>query len=129
MKCSEANQGFCYPQGEEMWLLQRICEKDRPFHPLPSDFKDFKRGFSFTYFISGIVKNAFAAGKLVGGLGADFALYKEPHGGYSTTPLERCGHYDRPSVQLVAICRFVEDAKANIKQDLEHMPDLHAISP
>ncbi|WP_233590502.1 hypothetical protein [Legionella qingyii] len=30
-------------QGEEMWLLQRICEENRPFDPLPLHFNEFRR--------------------------------------------------------------------------------------
>lgn len=30
-------------QGEEVWLLQRICEENRPFYPLDKKHKDFKR--------------------------------------------------------------------------------------
>ncbi|HEE0199477.1 TPA: lpg1692 family Dot/Icm T4SS effector, partial [Legionella pneumophila] len=68
-------------QGEEMWLLERICEEGRPFHPLPADFKEFKRGFTFYNWITNKVESAFAGGKLAVGLGSDFALYKGRLGG------------------------------------------------
>ncbi len=37
-------KGVGKAQGEEMWLLQRICEEGRPFDPLPANFDNFKRG-------------------------------------------------------------------------------------
>ncbi len=107
-------------QGEEMWLLQRICEKDRQFYPLPGNFKGFKRGVMF--YESTLDKEVSAVSEskqLITGLGSNFALYK------GTTSRERhaCAGSVRQwggrsalltSMDLIAISRLVEDAKANI---------------
>ena len=63
-------------QGEEMWLLQRICEKDRPFYPLPTNFNGFKRTVMFYDSTLNKEVSAVADGKTCFGLGPDFALFK-----------------------------------------------------
>ncbi|HAT8178597.1 TPA: hypothetical protein JA361_03780 [Legionella pneumophila] len=115
-------QGVGNTQGEEMWLLERICEEDHPFHPLPTDFKDFKRGITFYNWKTDKVESAFTSGKLAVGLGSDFALYKGAGG--SGSPVALPGPA-RDRADVVAVCRLVEDAKANIiEQGQEQVPDL-----
>ncbi len=121
-------------QGEEMWILQRICE-EKPFYPLPTNFNDFKRGVAFYNFLSS--KDEFAVadcGKLVSGLGLDFGLYK----GEAFRPPGKCGHRfayacaspgDGVSLGLVAVLRLVKDAKANIIElEQEQSSDLEESS-
>ena len=110
-------EGVGKAQGEEMWLLQRVCEENRPFYPPPTHFKGFKRGFVFYNFDSENEEFIFNDGKLAAGLGSDFSLYKGrvrvARGSYG------CGGAD--AADLIAVFRLVEDAKANIvtlKQEL-----------
>ncbi len=69
-------KGVGKTQGEEMWLLQRICEKDLRFHPLPTNFDNFKRGMKIYNLINPNNQDVFQDGKLVVDLGLNFALYK-----------------------------------------------------
>ncbi len=119
-------------QGEEMWILQRICE-EKLFYPFHTNFNDFKRGSAFYNPSSG--KREFVAvdGKLVVGLGSDFGLYKglASSGGCGGGNL--CA-YKLYSIDLVVVLRLVEDAKANIIElEQEQSPDLkensNTISP
>ncbi|HAT9776951.1 TPA: hypothetical protein JBD69_13170, partial [Legionella pneumophila subsp. pneumophila] len=57
-------EGVGIAQGAEMWLLERICEEGRPFHPLPAEFRDFKRGITFYNWNTDKVESAFTGGKL-----------------------------------------------------------------
>ncbi len=117
-------------QGEEMWVLQRICE-DKPFYPFHTNFNDFKRGVAFHNFL--YVKDEFVVadcGKLVIGLGSDFALYKAD--GVSRawpSGRGRTGSAREARVDLIAVLRLVKDAKANIIElDQEQSPDLEESS-
>lgn len=107
-------EGVGKAQGEEMWLLERLCEKDRPFYPLPLNFKDFKRGFAFYNWDTSLDEAAFTLGKLVVGLGSDFSLYKGPGGRPACLRAPRAAAGPRLVLDLFAVCRLVEDAKANI---------------
>ncbi|MDR3441460.1 MAG: hypothetical protein P4L65_00410 [Legionella sp.] len=99
-----------------MWLLQRYCEANRPFYPLP-DFKasPFQRGFNVYNFVSGRNENVLAAGLLLGGFGSDFGIYKGSRAcsgsgdGVGAARVLRGVDFD-----LVAVSRLVEDAKANV---------------
>jgi hypothetical protein len=115
-------EGVGKAQGEEMWLLQRICEKGQPFYPLPQDFNEFKRGVEFYNWGTYKEEPALSVGKLVGGLGSDFALYR----GWASSGGSRSslgvGLLSWPLIDLIAICLLVELAKANIielKQESE----------
>lgn len=110
-------EGVGKAQGEEMWLLQRICEKGRPFHPFPVNFNDFKREATFYNFHSGKEEFVFVDGKLVVGLGSDFALYKAWRA--RARAVQAAG---AAMVDLIAAWRFIEDAKANIIE-LEQVPE------
>lgn len=101
-------------QGEEMWLLQRICEENRPFYPLNINHKDFirccmiekynanKGGYEkISVFDRGVVKIS------------DLAIYKAPRGGAGrgvAGRVARCAGL----VDLVAICWLIENAKENV---------------
>ena len=103
-------------QGEEMWLLERICEKDRTFYPLPKHFNNFNRdGFAFYYWAKAVDCAAFSDGELHSGLSSDFALYKVG-GGWQVMAGAgvRAPALAGLRVDLIAVCRLVEDAKANI---------------
>ena len=108
-------------QGEEMWILQRICE-DKPFYPFYTNFNDFKRGVAFHNFMSDEDELALTNGKLVIGLGSDFALYKGggPRVAVGDSKWRRgaAGWCDngpvRTSADLVAVLQLVKNAKANI---------------
>ncbi len=122
----KANNYWCTvvgkAQGEEMWLLQRICEKNRPFNPLPANFDNFKRGVTIFNFKTGD-EDVFVNGKLVVDFGLKFAIFKDGGG------LTYCGmRVDRlvqsPSRELIAICCLIESAKADVieceqEQDLQ----------
>ncbi len=110
-------------QGEEMWILQRICE-EKPFYPFPANFNDFKRGIAFYNFDSEKDEFAIVDGKLVAGLGSDFGLYKgRGRGRGCPAGTEWEGHL--AALDLVPVFQLVKDAKANIIE-LEHeqSPDL-----
>ncbi len=113
-------------QGEEMWVLQRICE-EKPFYPFHANFSDFKRGTAFYNSLS--EKNEFAVadcGKLVIGLGSDFAIYKALPRRYGCCRASaHAGIGLSVVVDLIAALRLVKDAKANIIElDHEPSPDL-----
>lgn len=103
-------------QGEEIWLLQKICEKNRPFYHLDKKHKGFNRGCMVeTYnankgkyemvsiFEKGVIK--------ISGV----TLYK-------VWPAARASHLhpgkgiDAMAAisDLVAICWLIENAKANV---------------
>lgn len=101
-------EGVGKAQGEEMWLLQRICEENRPFHPLPEHFKEFKRAVTFYDWMADKKESGFAVGKLVVGLGSDSALYK----GWCDNPVWASFSSAYVSMMdLIAVCQLVEDAK------------------
>ncbi len=103
-------------QGEEMWLLQRVCEKDRPFHPLPTNFDNFKRGVRICNYVTGSNENVFVKGKLVVDFGLNFAIYKAC--GKIACRRSLAGDHSiagwRVPLDLVAICWLVESAKADV---------------
>ncbi len=76
----KANHYWCTvvgkAQGEEMWLLQRFCEKDRPFYPLPANFDNFKRGVAIYNFTTKSYEDVLRDGKLHVNFGLKFAIYK-----------------------------------------------------
>lgn len=115
-------------QGEVMWVLQRICEKDRPFYPLPLNFNGFKRGFAFDNWITN--KDdvlVFSNGKLDDGLGKDFCLYKGPSalGGMAACRRGLAGwRHSTRRADLIAVCRLVESAKANVVEEFKPNQDL-----
>lgn len=128
-------EGVGKTQGEEMWLLQRICEKNRPFYPLPDHFNGFVRALEFYNWSNpaGRKESVFAGGKLVVGLSSDFALYKGRLAGRAAR-----GWGWRPGVgwtgtlllDLIAVCCLVEDAKAKIiEPEQEQVPDLRMSGP
>lgn len=97
-------------QGEEMWVLERICEKNRPFYPLPPNFNHFKREIAFYNWVTNKEESVFIAGRLTDGLGADFALYKG-----ELTSAERVDTgLGEADADLVAVCRLVEDAQVQL---------------
>lgn len=104
-------EGVGKAQGEEMWLLQRICE-NRPFCSPPTDFKGFKRGFGFYYAIT--LELVFNNGKLDETLGSVFALCKGRFD-HATANIGIIGQFRSwITPDLIAVLQLVEDAKANI---------------
>lgn len=105
-----------HAQKEVMWLLQRYCEENRLFFPLP-DFKSspFRRSLQIVHWVSDRVEDVYSSGHFVEGFGSDFAVYKggigpRAPGGWS--PTQRVvGEWRR---DLIAVSRLVEDAKANV---------------
>ncbi len=106
-------------QGEEMWLLQRICEEGRPFDPLPANFDNFKRGVIINNM------NLLQDNRLVDDLGLDFALDK---GGWDCAEDHEHSSDDYAAKDLFAICWLVESAKANVNE-CEQEQDLQPQSP
>ncbi len=115
-------------QGEEMWILQRICE-EKSLYSFHTNFDDFKRGIAFHNFDSGKDEFAIVDGKLVSGLGLDFGLYKaaiskDVQAEASDSP-PRGGFV----IGLVAVLKLVKDAKATIIElQQEQSPDLEESS-
>ena len=109
-----SREGVGGAQRNVIWLLQRICEKDRPFYPLP-DFKasPFRRGFDIFNYVTGRNESVFSGSRLLAGLGSEFGICKAGGGGAGWR-LERRGGGVGALVDLVAVCRLVEDAKANV---------------
>ena len=107
-------EGVGNAQGEEMWLLQRICEERRPFYPLPTDFNGFKRGFTFYNWISCEKESVVVAGRIITELGSHFALCKARSDAVCT----ELPSFEGIGADLVAVCWLVEDAKAHINQSL-----------
>lgn len=116
---TEANTSWCKDvggaQGEEMWLLQRICEKNLPLDPLPKDFNKFLRDSVFYSVASNQSEAIFSQGELIAGLGSEFALYKGCMG-----VARQLRDLDNELVvkpfDLIAVFRYVKDAKKNIPQ-------------
>ncbi len=104
-------------QVKEIWLLQRICEKDRPFYPLPANFDKFKRGVLVFDHGRSFENPVFVNSKLVvDSLGSDGAIFKfkgkfagRGYPGYDAT-----GGADAVMADLVAVCQLVESAKENV---------------
>jgi hypothetical protein len=115
-------------QGEVIWVLQRICEKDRPFYPLPEHFNGFKREFTFDNWNPGKRGGlVFFNGKLDDGLGRDFCLYK---GAWrASCALAGCGGVAVGALldsfaELIAVCWLVKSAKANVVEEFKPNQDL-----
>lgn len=103
-------------QGVEMWVLQRLCEKDQEFAP-PPDRHRFIREVTFYNKQMTRFEPVLIAGKLVAGLGTDFTLCKGALLHASAQYLRDVARYSpRPaaSTDLVAICRLVEESKTHI---------------
>ena len=114
-------------QGEEMWLLQRICEEGRPFLPLPANFDNFKRGVRYNSAINS-QEDLLQDGKLADELGLSFAIEKG-RGDFACSHGE--GHKPILKSDLMAICWLVESAKANVieceqEQDLQSQSSYNA---
>ena len=64
-------------QRQVLWLLARICERNRPFYPLP-DFSasPFQRGFVIYNWRTRQNETVFVSGRLVDDLGRGFTIYK-----------------------------------------------------
>ena len=98
-------------QGEEMWLLQRICEENQRFYPLPQNVDAFKRGFGCYNFISQTHESVFNNGKLTENLGRSFALYKANDKLRRQTEAMVVSNRSNVSANLISVCLLVEDAK------------------
>ncbi len=119
----KANNYWCTvvgeAQGEEVWLLQRLCEEGRPFLPLPANFDNFKRGVRIYNSATHSEEDLLLDGKLVVDFGLSFALYKG-----AGRPSGRSGAGLGRFADLIATCCLVESAKANVieceqEQDLQ----------
>ena len=108
-------------QREVMWLLQRLCEKGRPFYPLP-DFQtsSFRRGLSFFNFVMRKEESVLnQKGLVAAGLGSNFALYKDAMGWGAEAARRMLGR-PLPESDLVAISRLIEWAKAiNAEEEMQ----------
>ncbi len=116
-------------QGEEMWLLQRICEEGRPFYPLPASFDNFKRGVKVYNLGTERNEDLLLDGKLVDGFGLKFAICKTGE----KTAFEGCNpsSVGAGSKDLIALCWLVGRAKANVieceqEQDLQPQSSYNA---
>ncbi|MFT4058023.1 MAG: hypothetical protein QM652_00580 [Legionella sp.] len=120
---SHWREGVGNAQRKIVWLLQRLCERNRSFYPILAQFDDFNREVK-----SGLETKEVAAvveGKIIAGLGSTFALYKSE----GITMARRCRWpgYSHLLVDLVVVWRLIDDAKANImKQSHESKLDFQA---
>ncbi len=130
----KANNYWCKnvgkAQGEEMWLLQRICVEYHPICPLPPNFDNFKRGvriYNHTPYLHTTPNDVLLDGKLVIDLGLNFAIYKGRNGAgfHSDGGFAVMSAVD---MDLIAICCLVESAKANVIE-CEQEQDLQSQSP
>ena len=115
-KDDEGDNAWCELVGQAerkvMWLLQRICEENRPFFPLLTNFKTspFLRGFNIFNYLTHGRECVFSGGHLVVDFGSSFGIYKgrSPCG----APLRGC--WPSGGRDLLAVSRLVESAKANV---------------
>ena len=115
-KDDEGDNAWCELVGQAerkvMWLLQRICEENRPFFPLLTNFKTspFLREFNIFNYLTGGLEPVFSGGHLVVDFGSSFGIYKgrSPCG----APLRGC--WPSGGRDLLAVSRLVESAKANV---------------
>jgi len=115
-------------QGEEMWLLQRLCEAARPFHPLDKTRQVFNRGHSFYNSNTNTYKSAFDKGIIQCSViykGGNWkALEPFGAGGALGSP------YTHIAADLIALCWFIEKAKAKvIELKLEQEERMNCESP
>ncbi len=131
-------KGVGKAQGEVMWLLQCLCEKDRPSGPLPVYFDNFTVKRYYEYDNDEDKIHIFLEdGKLDVGLGSVFAIckggdredpFKDPFI-LSTAPDE--SDKDEIVLDMIALCRLVESAKAEVieceqDQDLQSQSSFNA---
>ncbi|MCX7115860.1 MAG: hypothetical protein NTW08_08155 [Gammaproteobacteria bacterium] len=101
-------------QKEVLWLLQRFCEPNRPFYPLP-DFNasPFRRSFAIENWRSGSqFELVFSGGRFNGDFESSLvSVYKgdELAGGKGVLAVVGCGGLD-----FAASLRLIEDGKANV---------------
>ena len=102
-------------QRNVMWLLQRYCEENRPFYPLP-DFKasPFRRGFNIYNFDTRKDETMLVAGALFVGFGSNFGIYKTWHRGTCARRLAAESCVAAAAIGLIAAAWLVKDAKANV---------------
>ena len=125
-KDDEGDNAWCELVGQAerkvMWLLQRICEENRPFFPLLTNFKTspFLRGFNIFNYLTGGRECVFSGGHLVVDFGSSFGIYKdctEPRrnvaGGWRGR-LPCAAMVEVGCCDLLAVSRLVESAKANV---------------
>ncbi len=109
-------KGVGHAQRAVMWVLQRLCEESPPFHPLPDNFDNFKRGVTIHNWVLGKEENLLIAGKLVDSLGTAYAIYKA--GACPPLHVHMRAVGSCPSTgfifDLIAICCLVESAKAKV---------------
>ncbi|MFT4059711.1 MAG: hypothetical protein QM652_09200 [Legionella sp.] len=124
-------EGVGNAQRKLMWLLQRIYEKNRPFYPIPTQFNDFNRDFRFGNFNGAKEESAVVSGKIIGALGVKFGLYKAWEQAPAEHVLSLLGRLAAGAalVDLVAVFRLIDDAKANIMElSHESKPDVQSRS-
>lgn len=136
LQYDEGGNAWCELVGQAerkvMWLLQRICEKNRYFLPqLLTHFKasTFLRGFNIsnltnnqTVFSDGHLITVFSGGHLIVDLGSKFGIYKGGGDAAVTREASRLAGASGElmacaiSFDLVAVSWFVESAKANVAE-------------
>lgn len=101
-------------QGEEIWLLQRLCEEDKPFYPLtPKIFANFKRRKCMIYDYGPNNIESVFDGNVINI--SDVAIYKaggQRAGGARAVRPGRVGGVG--IADFIAICWLIEDALANV---------------
>ncbi len=125
-QCRDGDDYWCTGVGgaqrQVLWVLQRLCEPDRPSFPLP-DFNasPFQRSFKIYNYVSD-EKSVCLAGRLVNALGRAFAVFKggclQPRGVSVAPCRSRVG---LGLVDLVAVNWLIEDAKTRVR---EFKPDM-----
>lgn len=122
-------------QKEVMWLLQRYCEENRPFIPLP-DFKSspFQRSVQINLqpdpSLEDNYEDVYRSGHFIDGLASDFVICKLGHPRARVLSSEPSPFFMLVSpYDLVAVHRLIEDAKANViefklEEDLSQRPSI-----
>jgi hypothetical protein len=100
-------------QRQVFWLLQRFCEKNRPFYPLPNFYASpFLRSFIIFNWLTMREEPVFSGGSLAAGFGSEFAIYKG--GGPGLCMPGGGGGRPLHARDLVAVNWLIEDAKASV---------------
>ncbi|KTC86520.1 hypothetical protein [Legionella brunensis] len=107
-------------QGYEIWVLQRLCELNRPFTLPLIQLDEFKRGFTVYNYQMNKEESLVSDGKLDANLGTHFAIYKGAswrasarNTGSWKVGISWSAAAPRLLLDLIAVCNFVKEAKEN----------------
>ena len=106
---------YGWTQRQVLWLLQRFCEKNRPFYPLPKFYDSpFVRCFIIFNSLTCKEESVFSGGSLAVDFGSEFAIYKAAAPAAAPLRAGRRAWVGGGRRDLVAVNWLVEDAKASV---------------